>query len=51
MCVVAGGADGGAGGSGAVAGRRYDESEGVEVEIQAAMASSLIFTSHMNESC
>jgi len=49
--VVAGRAGRGAGGGGSVAGRRYKESQGVEVKILATMASFLTFTSHLNESC
>jgi len=51
VCVVAGEAGRGAGWGGVVAGRRYDEKEGVDVKVQITMASSLTFTSHTNESC
>ena len=34
MCVVAGGTNGGPRGGGAAAGRRYDESEGVNVMVE-----------------
>ena len=50
MCVVAGGAGGGPGEGGVVAGKRYVETEGVNVKVKMMMASSSTVTSHMNES-
>ena len=41
----------GAGGGGAVAGRRYDENEGINVKVQETMASSYTSASYMIESC
>ena len=48
---MAGGTGRGAGGGGAVAGRRYDESEGVKVDVQVTMASFLTSTSNKHEQC
>ena len=50
VCVVAGGAGGGPRGGGVVAGKRYDESEGVNVKVKVMMASSSTSMSHMDES-
>ena len=50
---MAGGAGGGAGRDGAVAGRWYDENKGLTVKskVQLTMVSSLVSTSHMHEQC